>query len=764
MNDIPIGDLQLYDNYVPQLQAGNWFIKVNQTLTQNGTAVNKDPLTAMQEFVVSGPQFFIDPNQVLNQFPPSGSTGRYDEVLPHIVLNDPMLPWERKMADPNNRQPWIALMVFEEPELIGGENNVTCAIPTTVGDFLQLGGATLAPKPTKEDDIDAGASCVYIQIPVSVFADNAPRLDELRFLSHCRQVNTGDKAIMGLNEHGLFSVIVSNRFPAGPPKGSTQPVKNIVHLVSLEGMESYLSADASFGSYQNVALISLASWVFYSLPDLTEDFRALVLNLFSQETDSQKIIPDRFWLRLPPPVPGNDAASIEAAKRITDGYVPLLYHTRTGEESFAWYRGPFAPIQPAVLTKPSPFFTADAAIIYDKTFGVFDVSLASAWEAGREAALSDRLFGQRLLDFRQRAHRFTDTLYNRLVSDHFSDTQIAQLDATTTIQDQFLSLLDKQLLVDIGADPNAQPDASQKTVTDTPTDPVADAKAFMSDPAVLQKLQAMVQDDLAPIAEWLGKLMLLYPLPFNCLVPDERLLPAESLRFFYVDTNWLDALLDGALSIGLDSSRQTFFNEITKGMVHSAAMDALSVYRNSLRGVTSPSPPSPPSVICGLLLRSALVAGWPNLAIRPKDASGKMLSILRMDHLSPNVLICLFDGVPAQVELSEPQEGFGFGVDDDGNAVLRNLIPPSGSMTTPIGAQIGDPFLVYDLTGAKPACMRTAGGRALNIAPASTSGLIQSLAAALTTAGSPPGGNLTPSGFALQMVKSPEAIIFNSQA
>ncbi|MFO1430702.1 MAG: hypothetical protein U1F76_11270 [Candidatus Competibacteraceae bacterium] len=778
MNDIPIGDLRLYDNYLPQLQAGKWFIRVRQTLTHNGSKVNQDTLEASQEFIVSAPQFSIDPNQIINRYPPAGSTGLYRQVLPYIVLNDPMLPWEREMVDPSHhRQPWLALMVFAESELIGGETNVTRAISTTVGDFLKLGGTTLAPKPAKEADIDNSAPCVYMQTPVSIFATNAPRLNELRFLSHCRQVNTGDKAMMGLNEHGLFSVIMSNRFPSTPPKGSTQPVKNIAHLVSLEGMEKYLLANASFGSYETVALVSLASWVFYSFPDRSEDFRALVLNLVAGETDLQKITPDRLWLRLTPPATrsGSDAAALEVSKRISDGYTPLLYHTRTGEETFAWYRGPLAPLLPALLKKQSPFFqtrtaelqaandlpallkkqspffTADAALIYDKTYGVFDCSLAAAWEAGRQAALSDRLFGQRLLDFRCRAHRFTDSLQQRLLSDHFSETQIDQVDIASTIQDQFLSLLtlNRQLLVDIGTGSNSQPATLQKVVTNTPTTSVKeDIEKFMKE--VLPKLQTpklqkLIQDDLAPIAEWLGKLMLLYPLPFNYLVPDERMLPVESIRFFYIDPNWLNALLDGALSIALESSRQTFFHKITKEMMHNAAMQALSVYRNSLRGVTPAAPPAAPPVICGLLLRSALVTGWPNLAVRPRDAAGNMLNILRMDHLSPTVLLCIFDGVPAEVELSEPQEGFGFGIDEDGKTVLRNL-------TTAIGKAIDKKFQVRDMTGATKASMRVRGGLTLNIAE-----LVQDLTTALRV------DALGPAAFALQMVKSPEAIIFKSQ-
>ena len=39
-------------------------------------------------------------------------------------------------------------------------------------------------------------------------------------------------------------------------------------------------------------------------------------------------------------------------------------------------------------------------------------------------------------------------------------------------------------------------------------------------------------------------------IPFHYLVPDERLLPPESLKFFVVDPAWLAALRDGAFSIG----------------------------------------------------------------------------------------------------------------------------------------------------------------------------------------------------------------------
>src|ERR1700677_2666292 len=49
---------------------------------------------------------------------------------------------------------------------------------------------------------------------------------------------------------------------------------------------------------------------------------------------------------------------------------------------------------------------------------------------------------------------------------------------------------------------------------------------------------------------WLTRLMLLYGAPFNALAPDEGMLPPESIRFFYLDLSWVDALIDGAFSIG----------------------------------------------------------------------------------------------------------------------------------------------------------------------------------------------------------------------
>ena len=48
----------------------------------------------------------------------------------------------------------------------------------------------------------------------------------------------------------------------------------------------------------------------------------------------------------------------------------------------------------------------------------------------------------------------------------------------------------------------------------------------------------------------LAGLRLLSGVPFSYLVPDASLLPPESVRFFYLDRNWTDALVQGVLGIG----------------------------------------------------------------------------------------------------------------------------------------------------------------------------------------------------------------------
>jgi hypothetical protein len=164
------------------------------------------------------------------------------------------------------------------------------------------------------------------------------------------------------------------------------------------------------------------------------------------------------------------------------------------------------------------------------------------------------------------------------------------------------------------------------------------------------------------IVSWLAGLMLLHGVPFEYLVPHPAMLPEESIRFFLLDRNWLLRLIEGAASVGVGSSRDAIvlLNQL-EPLVEAAANRALAV-RDRLRGRTAAAPEGTPLPWTGFLLRSAVVQGWPGLEIRAYDSAGATLRILRIDRLTPTVLLCIVQKIPARIELMEPGETLHFGV------------------------------------------------------------------------------------------------------
>lgn len=166
------------------------------------------------------------------------------------------------------------------------------------------------------------------------------------------------------------------------------------------------------------------------------------------------------------------------------------------------------------------------------------------------------------------------------------------------------------------------------------------------------------------LVDWLARLRLLERVPFAYLVPDDDLLPPESIRFFYLNRNWTDAAVAGALAVGTPTTRdqahlQTVYAELT------AAVDA-GERRVAGRAFGDEPAAGPAEVVTGFLLRSRAVSGWPGLhvrAFRSDDEQDVPVRLLRMERLAPAVLFVLMDGVPDRVEIEEPRAGIQFGVD-----------------------------------------------------------------------------------------------------
>jgi hypothetical protein len=165
------------------------------------------------------------------------------------------------------------------------------------------------------------------------------------------------------------------------------------------------------------------------------------------------------------------------------------------------------------------------------------------------------------------------------------------------------------------------------------------------------------------LVDWLARLRLLERVPFAYLVPDDDLLPPESIRFFYLNRNWTDAAVAGALAVGTPTTRDQAHVQTVYGALV-AAVDAGE--RRVAGGAFGDGPAGGPAeVVTGFLLRSRAVSGWPGLHVRAfrTDDSDAPVRLLRMERLAPAVLFVLMDGVPDRVEIEEPRAGVQFGVD-----------------------------------------------------------------------------------------------------
>jgi hypothetical protein len=168
----------------------------------------------------------------------------------------------------------------------------------------------------------------------------------------------------------------------------------------------------------------------------------------------------------------------------------------------------------------------------------------------------------------------------------------------------------------------------------------------------------------------------LYPVPFHYLVPHHSLLPAESLRFFHLDDNWVDALLDGALSIAIRDVAND--RKASRAEMQSALSKIVYQHRLRLQGKDPQWQPSESYMSTpksGFLLRSRVVSGWPGLEVTAKTSAAQdatLPNILRFEQIADGVLLCLARGTVEEVRFREPREGITFGVGSSGKIKTKS--------------------------------------------------------------------------------------------
>ena len=295
-------------------------------------------------------------------------------------------------------------------------------------------------------------------------------------------------------------------------------------------------------------------------------------------------------------LPTHQNTDIEAYYKL--GAVPAPHAMRQGNQSVSWYHGPLVPGSITQQTEINlPVKAADDLTQYNPDIGMFDVSYSAAWELGRLIALQNK--------------QFSINLYN------WKRTHAQQVKC---VEDSLIHA------------PAHLPLSNQATASDSIPVPPS-------------------------ISEWFNRLHLLQGIPFNYLVPDERMLPQESIRFFQIDPMWMECLLDGAFSVG---------------RVTTSDYNCDCKHREGDNNPTA----SRYSKISGILLRSDVVSGWPGLLVDGYDQiiernefipAQDTLELLRMARLSPNVLLCLFSGEIKTIDIHQKPEMLHFGLDKQEN-------------------------------------------------------------------------------------------------
>ena len=110
------GQAMLYSFFGPALSGGKHTITSSHDIRADGQALTR---STTKSFTVRAPQYTLPEGAVHSCFPPPGSMAQA-ETLPHLLLSDPFLPWEREAQGSGNdreRMPWLALLVFSQDEL-----------------------------------------------------------------------------------------------------------------------------------------------------------------------------------------------------------------------------------------------------------------------------------------------------------------------------------------------------------------------------------------------------------------------------------------------------------------------------------------------------------------------------------------------------------------------------------------------------------------------------------------------------------------------
>ena len=678
--------LRLVDYRLPALKAGQYEIRVEQGVRKAGQIQETFP-SKVQSFYVGGCRFAWKKEMVVNTYPPRGSTGSFTNALPHVVLADSMLPWERQYGA-EEKTPWLALFLLRRDEIEPGENgDGTRSMP--VDEFCRQAAGVARPALEKEPGVDGASLCSVLTMSADIYRAILPSEEELCLLCHGRDTELSGRTedFGNCADEGGFSVIMANRMPGtGEYTG---------YLVSLEGAEALEKTEAG-----KVQLLCMDSFTFHSTEAEAEDFYHMAVMLLQ-----------------------NNRGSVDFGSGMeedcADGYCLVRCHTGDGTVERKRFRGMLKPV--------------GAEDTQD------ELSMRTAVSMGRMLALGQSDFITGMLQYRERMSELVSRMMRlRDAGDVQKSGESGLADsrdvfrAIRGVDDSIMNLLrpvSKEQWLDGGGKrmERRRPEAVYGVNRWMEEEPYktgrrrADEVCRCLENGRNLKMAGAEEPEMI-LNQWLENLLLLKGLPFACLLPTEKLIPPESVRFFQVDKAWLLSMASGAAGIGENSRKQ---EGVTQNLYNSWKQ---RIEREKRYGV---------------LLRSHMLRLWKNMAVYVCDEAGKEVEPLRMERLSEDILLILSDVPLAALKLREPSEGIRMQFNEDGTIHPRN----PGTFETGSGTLA---------PGEQWKWFRDNGRRILNVAGE------RGLAGMFTEyfgKENLPGGKLTPAGFALQFIEGTRSVV-----
>ncbi|KAL2214432.1 hypothetical protein CC79DRAFT_1328344 [Sarocladium strictum] len=504
-----------------------------------------------------------------------------------------------------------------------------------------------------------------------------------------------------------LSIVVSHRLG---PTDVKVPTPVLAHLVSLQGIDGRQTSDIN--GKKHVLMTSLFSWSYNALPPDAPDVVSMLQYLGTDgkglsvlRTDMGNGSPEPKYASKEEEIVSKrqrDGYNIVRHRVITGEQTAAIYRGPLTPT-----RVPH-PLNNGISFQSN--FGTDLQIL-DPDIGLMDISYASAWQLGKTLAMADPAFTSalsrlRMLVNQQALNTARKTVVQAMRSPSVSTVGRSSLDTKLSIfsdRNPYVTYMGKDEIksdmLDIVKALNGMNEKIHESGTAFSTnrwrrrEPKASSQSSGMFPSTTQGRGEEEDDvmslrsahiyhqmpehalfhtldhantpgdngkpynyheipsntDYAIIQEWVLDKLHLSSIPAHYLFPDPSYIPVETLRFFHIDSNWMDALVDGSLSLA-----NHLASEPEEDYCRTALKETLNRYfKSSIAGDYRQQMPA-----YGFVLRSKLLVQFPDLAVSAEFSKDGVHSsedwdkvkprapILVQRRLGPDMMLVLMDREP----------------------------------------------------------------------------------------------------------------------